>query len=228
MNIKVLTYNIHHAEGVDNEVDLGRIAHVLAASAAELIALQEVDRFMPRTGFVPQAKRLAQKLGKTYVFAPTLRLVCLPLFGNAVISAYPIISWTNHRLPGTGEPRRMLETRILMQGETVCFCNTHLGLNAVDRKGQVAEIIRIVSDIKIPLILCGDFNALPDAPEIRDLLIVLDDACVINGYTFPPQEPTARIDYIFTSSHWKVRKCFTINSQASDHLPIVAHLTLDL
>ena len=41
--LRVMTYNIHHAEGLDGKVDLERIANVLRQSNADVIALQELS-----------------------------------------------------------------------------------------------------------------------------------------------------------------------------------------
>ena len=41
--IRVLTYNIHHGEGMDGVIDLERIANVIRQTEADLVALQEVD-----------------------------------------------------------------------------------------------------------------------------------------------------------------------------------------
>ena len=42
--IRVMTYNIHHGEGVDGNVDIDRIAKVIRDANADIVALQEVDR----------------------------------------------------------------------------------------------------------------------------------------------------------------------------------------
>ena len=43
VQVKVMSYNIHHAVGEDNVLDLERIAKVIEDSDAEIIGLQEVD-----------------------------------------------------------------------------------------------------------------------------------------------------------------------------------------
>jgi endonuclease/exonuclease/phosphatase family metal-dependent hydrolase len=47
--IRVMTYNIHHAEGLDGKIDLQRIADLIKQERADIVALQEVDRGMERT-----------------------------------------------------------------------------------------------------------------------------------------------------------------------------------
>ena len=43
IDVKVMSYNIHHAVGQDGILDLERIAKVIEDSGAEIIGLQEVD-----------------------------------------------------------------------------------------------------------------------------------------------------------------------------------------
>ena len=46
---RVMTYNIHHGEGLDGKVDLLRIAQLIQAEGADIVALQEVDKGVERT-----------------------------------------------------------------------------------------------------------------------------------------------------------------------------------
>lgn len=66
--IRVLTYNIHHGEGLDGKVDLGRIAQVIQQAAPDVVALQEVDLGTERTGRVDQAAELGRLTGLHAVF----------------------------------------------------------------------------------------------------------------------------------------------------------------
>jgi len=47
--VKILTYNIRHAKGMDGKVSLHRISLVIEESKADIVALQEVDKFNPLT-----------------------------------------------------------------------------------------------------------------------------------------------------------------------------------
>ena len=44
-----MTWNIHHGEGTDGQLDLQRIARVIREAEVDLVALQEVDRGVART-----------------------------------------------------------------------------------------------------------------------------------------------------------------------------------
>ena len=50
LTIRVLSYNIHHGEGVDGVLDLARIGGVIKSVKPDLVALQEVDRNASRSG----------------------------------------------------------------------------------------------------------------------------------------------------------------------------------
>ena len=58
IRLRVLCYNIHHAEGVDGKLDLPRIARIILSVKPDLVALQEVDQNTKRTGQGEQAAEL--------------------------------------------------------------------------------------------------------------------------------------------------------------------------
>ena len=66
--VRILTYNIHHGEGMDERIDLERIAALINRLEPDLVALQEVDRVVDRTGGVDQATALGELTGMTAVF----------------------------------------------------------------------------------------------------------------------------------------------------------------
>ena len=70
--LKVMSYNIHHGEGIDRRLDLERIAAVIADSGADIVALQELDQSTRRTGGVAQTEVLAHHLGMHHQFAKAL------------------------------------------------------------------------------------------------------------------------------------------------------------
>ena len=66
--VRVLTYNIHHGEGMDGRIDLVRQAEILNREAPDLVALQEVDRGTKRSGGVDQLAELGRLTGLTPTF----------------------------------------------------------------------------------------------------------------------------------------------------------------
>lgn len=72
-SVRVITFNIHHAEGDDAKVDLDRIARVALAAKPCIVCLQEVDRHLPRTGNLDFPALLAEKLGMRAIFDANYR-----------------------------------------------------------------------------------------------------------------------------------------------------------
>ena len=74
IRVRVLSYNIHHAEGVDRDLDLDRISRVIRSVDPDLVALQEVDRKVTRTRGVDQPAELARLTGMKVVFGSNIEL----------------------------------------------------------------------------------------------------------------------------------------------------------
>mgnify|MGYP001438299506 FL=1 len=104
LNLKVMTYNIRHGRGMDNKVNLDRIAEDIRKSMADIVALQEVDRFNFRSGFRDQAKLLADRLDMHWCFATSMRWGFMQ-YGNAILSRFPIEHSEVYTLPGMKERR---------------------------------------------------------------------------------------------------------------------------
>lgn len=227
--IRVLTYNIHHGEGIDGTVSIKRIADVIRRTEPDLVALQEVDCYMPRSLFLNQARNLARELNIHYSFGTNSRWFHFMKYGNAVLSRFPIIQSTNYPLTYKQEKRGLLGVQINYgAGEIFCF-STHLGLSGRERDLQVKEILSIITGINKPLILAGDFNAGSESGEIAAMGSRLWD-CTRTASdalkTFPSYNPQFKLDYIFVSPHWQVISIAAIPDLASDHLPLAANLFL--
>jgi len=96
--LRVLSYNIHHGEGVDHKLDLQRIAGVIKSVNPDLVALQEVDKGTQRANRVDQPVELARLTGMKVVFGGNIRYEGGD-YGNAVLSRLPIKRHKNHLLP---------------------------------------------------------------------------------------------------------------------------------
>lgn len=238
IQVKVMSYNIHHAEGVDAILDLERIAKVIEDSGAEIIGLQEVDNhWSDRSELEDQAKWLADRLDMHFTYVANIDLDPLNpgeprrQYGTAVLSKYPIIQAENYPLSkiGNTEQRGLSETVINVNGHHLNFYNTHLALTAAERTIQVQEIIEITSKTEGPKVIMGDLNARPDSLEMQPLFAHYKDSFADqnDAYTIPSENPTRRIDYIFTSNEIQTANAEVISTIASDHLPIVAEITLD-
>ena len=113
VRLRVLCYNIHHAEGVDGKVDVPRSARVILSVKPDLVALQEVVQKTKRTQKVDQVAELARLTKMESVFGSNIAFQG-GHYGNASLSRFPITRHKNHRLPNMdmGEQRGVLESVI--------------------------------------------------------------------------------------------------------------------
>ncbi len=222
--VTVLSYNIHHGEGMDERIDLPRIAGVIRSVSPDVVALQEVDRKTQRTGRIDQAEELSRLTGMAVVFGSAIDHEGGE-YGNAVLSRLPILNWRNHPLPGT-EPRAMLD----ITTPTFRFYATHLdaGRDQAERVAAARQIVELVARHKTPAVLAGDLNATPGSEPLE----ILETAWTVAGGnlpTFPVKEPTRQIDFVLfrPAGRWKVIEARVLDEAvASDHRPIVAILEL--
>jgi endonuclease/exonuclease/phosphatase family metal-dependent hydrolase len=242
--LRVMSFNIHHGAGTDDRLDLPRIAQVIRESEVDVVGLQEVDRhWSARSDFVDQAAWLARELNMHVAYGANLNLDPLQpgeprrQYGTAILSNAPILAWDNTFLPrfGDHEQRGLLHAFINLRGVPVHVYNTHLQHNdAAERLVQAKAIKGLIGTPDASVILLGDLNATPDAPEIRTLVQDLVDVWVAagagNGYTYPTEDPRVRIDYVLQSSDVVARAMAVVTSPlselASDHLPVVADVLL--
>lgn len=244
----VLTYNIQQGADSSGVLDLAETARVLQESRADIVCLQEVDvNWSSRSEFLDEAKVLADALRFEYRFAPIYSLnpprAGAPRreFGLAVLSRYPILSFTDHDLSRISSLEQAKGVQILpgfpevvveIAGRRVRIFNTHLSwLDAGLRLQEAQEMLDIISRGEGPVVLTGDMNALPDDPEIILLTQTLADAFASagdeEGFTYPGGWPTKRIDYIFTSKEIVAVQAKVIETFASDHRPVLARLTIN-
>ncbi|MCY9657490.1 endonuclease/exonuclease/phosphatase family protein [Paenibacillus chondroitinus] len=219
----VMSFNMHHGEGMDGKVDIIRIADLLRHGNADIIALQEVDRYRLRSGFVDQARELSEMLGMHMVYSPSLTYK-VGQYGTALLSRYPIVDSSWALLPGNLETRSLLMTTIQVGSEPVHVATTHLGLSEEDRRLQLTRILELLADQQGPLVVAGDFNMEEDAFPVKMNRMSLMDVPISKASqgTF---EDGQRIDYVFANvknsgSAWTVPTIF------SDHFPVIARFIM--
>lgn len=247
MRLKVLSYNIHRAIGVDRRFRPGRIGKILSHHDADVVLLQEVDEGVPRSRELDLARELAVELG--YPHFAVGHNVTLPRgrYGNATLSRHPILRERNIDLTvGPRKRRGCQHTRIRVDSnggpprELEVF-NLHLGLSARERARQVGMLAHASEftalDPAAPCLVGGDFNDWRG--RLHAIFIeILDFQCATqrrfgsNGAirTYPSFSPTGGLDKIYYRgplSFIGARTCrLSASKVASDHLPIVAEFEL--
>ena len=139
--LRVGTWNIAGARREPtNQVDLDAVVAGIRALGVELLAVQEVDRHLARSGRSDQPTVIAQALGGGWFwsFAPALvgddfRPLAGPdpggpAYGNLLVSRLPLAAVEQLRFPpaGGGEQRTAVLATIRVGGRPVTVASTHL------------------------------------------------------------------------------------------------------
>ncbi|MES1174876.1 MAG: endonuclease/exonuclease/phosphatase family protein [Myxococcales bacterium] len=233
--LRVATINVWNKAG-PWLARLPLIRRELERLSPEVVGLQEVLRFQPAsaqdaplTVHNDQATEIAEGLGFHIAYSVASDYGNGLKFGNAVLSRSPIVEQRSFALPGSesGETRSLLYALCATPHGSLPVFVTHLNWkfhHGAVRQRQVAFIAERIAELSpiggphLPPVLMGDFNAAPDADEIRFLngLCAIDgktvyfaDAWVfagegpgytydrVNDYAVKAREPSRRIDYIF-------------------------------
>jgi endonuclease/exonuclease/phosphatase family metal-dependent hydrolase len=229
--IRVLAYNIHHGEGMDGRLDLERIAKLISDVNPDLVAIQEVDRGVERTGGVDQAAVLAELTGLNALFGEFMEYQG-GHYGMALLSRWPIVESRNHLLPEGPEPRTALTARVRSPatGREIVFVGIHFYRTAAERWSQASRVLEIFAAEEAPVILAGDFNSQPDSEVIRGLA----EVWTIPGkgadrMTFPSYAPEREIDFIMYRPAERfevIRQEVLEEPVASDHRPVLIELAV--
>lgn len=225
--IKVVTYNIHRGINKSNKLDLDGIIGVITGIGADIVALQEVERFSIRTGFKDQIGYIAEKLSMDYAYGKSINILN-GQYGNAILAKYPIEEYEVKQLYSEGENRTLLRAALSIKGSRIQVYNTHLGLNSSERDKQIREIIDITANTD-DCILAGDFNSAVD--KLDAVTEKLKDSASNDMYnytipTFDNGDITERIDYIFLSDRFKIIEYEVLKCDASDHYPVIVTVKL--
>lgn len=243
--IRVLTWNVWWRFG-PWEKRRQAIVATLKTIDADIIALQEV--WSDETSDL--AAELAAELGYHHTFASCMEKNGFG-FGNAVLSRWPIEDWETTSLSGeseTGESRLAVYAKVNGPRGAIPVFNTHLNWrfeHSHIRQLQVTDLTRFVDRMRpwtFPPILCGDFNAEPEAEEMRMLTglaacpvegLVLHDAwrfagdggsgmtwANANPYVSKTYEPDRRIDYILVGLPEARGAGHIVDCQVAGHQPI--------
>jgi endonuclease/exonuclease/phosphatase family metal-dependent hydrolase len=230
--VRVVTYNIHRCRGLDRRVRPDRIAEVLSAIDADVIALQEVVGAGPHDP--GHAEELGAALGMGWVMAPARHLRGR-LFGNVVLSRYPVRFHTQHDLSWkTCEPRCVQRVDLQIGERVLHVYNVHLGTAVLERRHQAEKLAAIVRDPRVqgPKIVLGDFNEWLRGLATQTLSAMLKSidiyAHLRRRRTYPGVVPILPRDHTYYEGDVDVRQVELPRTRkalvASDHLPLIANL----
>jgi|JI10StandDraft_1071094.scaffolds.fasta_scaffold00301_24 endonuclease/exonuclease/phosphatase family metal-dependent hydrolase len=233
LRLRVLSYNIHHGEGVDGKLDLARIAKVIRSVQPDIVALQEVDVNVSRSATVDQAAELGKLTEMKSVFGGNIDLQG-GRYGNALLTRFEIVNQQNEALPNVanGEQRGVLKVVLQLSNRSqhLTVYATHLDHRRDERERVLSaeRINGLVEEAALGLLL-GDLN---DVAGSKTLDILDEKWTRTNSEilaTIPVEQPKRQIDFIAVrpGGYWRILETKVLDEAvASDHRPIMAVVEL--
>lgn len=218
--MRIMSYNVHHCRGIDNNIDYKRIAEIINRTNPDVVALQELDSATERNNGKVCINELANATKMHASYTSTIEFGG-GSYGIGLLSQQKPLSTKTIALESRGEARRLL----IAEFEKYIVCCTHFPLNADDRKASAEIICNSLKGHKKPLLLAGDMNCHTTAPEQSELLQMFSPLNDPLCGTYPSTTPHECIDFIYALKNGNTFKILGSevlynDSIASDHLPL--------
>lgn len=239
MKLRIMTWNVLYSEKTENILPLIKKLNPDIFCGQELAQDNTV-------------KEIA-KLFSHYYFEPA-RILSLKgnqlNLGNGIFTKFPIRSqkkvyvWDGINLASANkqEQRIYVECQLDLDKRKIIIGTTHLSFNpgfkmTLGKRKEANILIEAIKKHKSGFIAMGDFNAGPSSYTIREVEKYFKSAGPShkqNTFTTKPFSFMGfevwgldwRLDYIFTTKDIKVLSSQIINTEFSDHLPIVAEIQI--
>ena len=244
MNLRVMTYNIQHGKVHLAEpkcIDLNVTCAVIREESPDILVLNEVYGAGDLANFTGQAEQMAAALGMHAYFGRSIYVGGCGPYGNAVLSKYPILEARVIRIPDPiftdpaeaaatyVEPRTVTRCVVeLPAGKTLAVYGSHFGLSEKEGQNAAALVTTLLRDETLPFVFMGDLNMTPDHPFLAPLFASIEntDRFLAGGKTYPSDNPTEKIDYIFLGGCAHAADAHIRPVVASDHFPVIADITV--
>ncbi|WP_199286692.1 endonuclease/exonuclease/phosphatase family protein [Nocardioides houyundeii] len=252
-DLRVATANAASGRtGLGSARDLPGWAASAASLDVDVLAVQEVDHLLPRSGSADQtaeiaaacagtgpawSSRFAAAVHGTPGRSTTMRpapatLPHEPSYGIALLSRYAVRNWHELRMaparfvvPVPDEQRAALAAEVVTPGGAVTVVATHLSFAPLRAAVQLRELVAWAADLPRPLVLLGDLN-LPGRLPAR----LTGWTPGVSAATYPASRPVVQLDHVLLDAGGTGARL--IDGQArtvgrSDHLGLRAELVLD-
>ena len=218
-HLRIASYNIRKAVGLDWRRDTNRILDVIAEIDADIVVLQEADRrFGRRSGVLPLTE-IHQRMGMRLANV-ALRRESHGWHGNAILcrEIYGELQAARIEIP-TFEPRGAVSVTLSLP--KIGVVGTHLGLTRGVRHKQMQRLATFLENSPYPVVVAGDFNAW----SIDSDIFGVEARLITPGSSFHARGPFGAFDRFVLSGELQhvsshVHKS-ALAQKASDHLPVV-------
>ena len=219
--LRICTYNILHGQMTGGDEAL--IGRALADLDADIVGLQEVDVGTARVCGRDVLSIVAAAGGYPYyAFARAI-----PLgdgeYGTAVLSRYPIRSFTVTPLPSKGVEGRSLGHAVIdVDGKPLDFFNTHVAYENLEARTRHLSLVAEETARCDRYLLTGDFNT----EELSELAVFAGYETV-NPRALGSYYPKGwAIDHILVPTGTRVENVQMPTLPYSDHYPVLADVYL--
>jgi endonuclease/exonuclease/phosphatase family metal-dependent hydrolase len=227
--IRVASYNMRKAIGIDRRRRPERTLEVLCELDADVIALQEADRrFGSRASAIPF--RLIDEHSDYKPVPFEARDGSIGWHGNALLvkKNVEIVHKEMLHLPSL-EPRGAVLADLRVGDQDLRVVGMHLDLSGLWRRRQAHRILTCIQhrEAAMPTVLMGDLNEWSTHGGcLRDFAVHLRFANC--GRSFHTRRPVVQLDRIMVTPELAIADCGVHQSptarQASDHYPVWAVL----
>lgn len=240
--LKVLDWNTHHGEGTDGVYDIDRIATWIVKTGADVVSLNEVEKY---TGWGNEdqparyASLLKAKTGKTWYYKFAQRSGTTNGQGNLLLSTFPLDSTGSYLL---SYDRSVARIAITVNGISLNLFSTHLDSGSSSyRTTQVGQLTKWAAGYAEQRIVLGDFNnSSATSTEIKNMAAAYYDSwatAVSMGIqvSYAGNEAgntrNSRLDYVWYSrgaSRLVLKECRVFDVRdangvmPSDHRPVMS------
>lgn len=225
MRLRLATYNVHDCVGLDGRYDPGRVAAVIKAMDADVVAIQEIT--LDHAGDL-----LAQLQADTGLkgIDGTLFNRGIGRYGNLLLTRLDVRDTRLHDLSvSRREPRGAIDTVLRTSVGPLRVVATHLGLRAAERRHQLSVLAQLITRGPAAAVLIGDLNqwaSRTTPPVLR--------RCGMHGAaisSFPTRPaPLFALDRILLGPTLTAQASWRVDDElarvASDHFPMCTALTL--
>jgi len=225
-SIRLMSYNVRNARGLDDITDYRRIADVIHSANPDIIAVQELDSVTERRNRINVLDVLSRKTLMFSTYAASIDYQG-GKYGLGILSREKPLSVRRIALPGREEARILL----IVELEGYYFGCTHISLNEEDRMESVKIIEQEAAKLDKPFFLAGDMNGSPDSPEQKAMNESFTSLISPKENTFPADDPNICIDYIYGykgMENWSrlTNRGVISEKVASDHRPLYVEVRL--
>lgn len=222
-------YATHAWKHVLPHAERMEILESIAAVAAryDVVGLQEVDAGSLRSGFINQARYVAERAGFPFWHHQLNRRVGkIVQASNGLLARVTPQAIAEHRLPGAIPGRGALWVRFGADEAALVLVVAHLALGRRAREQQLRAIAARLREWPNAIVM-GDLNAPLDAPEMRAFLDATGLVAPLSEMrTFPSWRPQRAIDHVLVSPSMQMEDWSVLDCTLSDHRPVAVTLRL--